>query len=150
MNIRKIFKIMSIVMLIIMLLAIPASVKVFAAGNCAFSAGYGYGDVNMSDAVKKAATKYGSMGYSSYYATETANFSVLSGTFANGIKRLESDIVFLTGHGASTQVSTLSAQGLIKGNNSGVSNYVGTNTVSWNKVKLAIFLACETGKGDGI
>lgn len=148
MNLKNIFKITILLIAILLILAISTFINVYAAGNCAFSAGVGYGDVNMSTAIKKAATTYGTMGYSSYYATETATYSTLNGYFSNGTRRLESDIVFLSGHGTSKQISTLLGQGLIKGSKFGESNYVGTEDISWKNVKMAIFLACQTGNGD--
>ena len=86
------------------------------------------------------------MGYNSYYSTSGANTSVLSGAFSNGTKRLESDIVFLTGHGSYKSVNTTANGRLEIGEFVGSNTRIGTEEVDWTKVKLAIFLACETGK----
>lgn len=120
--------------------------NVFASGNCAFSAGKGYGDVDMSSTTINASAAYRKMGYNSYYATDGATKSILAGYFQNGTRRLESDIVFLTGHGSSNYIDTAAAGGL-RVDSPSVSKYVGTNEINWNNVKLAIFLACNTGNG---
>lgn len=118
----------------------------FAAGNCAFSAGKGYGNVDMSSTTINASAVYRKMGYNSYYATDGATKSILAGYFQNGIRRLESDIVFLTGHGGSNYIDTAAVGGLRVDSHS-ISKYVGTNEINWSNVKLAIFLACNTGNG---
>lgn len=118
----------------------------FAAGNCAFSAGKGYDNVDMSSTTINASAVYRKMGYNSYYATDGATKSILAGYFQNGIRRLESDIVFLTGHGGSNYIDTAAAGGLRVDSHS-ISKYVGTNEINWSNVKLAIFLACNTGNG---
>ena len=114
-----------------------------AVNNVAFSAGKGYGDLDASDMTIENYSSYANMGYQSYYSTSPTN-SYLLGSFSNGRKRLESDVVFLTGHGTYDSVSTTGASGLRIGSNGG--RYIGTNNFDWKKVKLAIFLACETGQ----
>lgn len=118
---------------------------VHAENNMAFSAGKGYGDLDVSQATLSSYASYGLMGYNSYYSTSGANASILAGKFNNGTKRLESDIVFLTGHGAWDSIDTTASGGLRIGDTS-TFKYVGTNDFDWEKVKLAIFLACETGQ----
>ncbi len=139
---KKIF-ILIILVSIIVLSLLKSSV--LAAGNCAFSAGMGEKGY-MIPHVKKAASTYASMGYNSYYATESATFDVLRGSFANGVKRLESDIVFLTGHGSSYSLSVTDSSGVAVGFST--DKYVGTEDVNWRNVKMAIFLACNTGNGE--
>ena len=119
--------------------------NVYAANNMAFSAGKGYGGVDVSQATIASYASYGAMGYNSYYATSDATKSVLGGKFTNGTKRLESDIVFLTGHGMWNKIDTTTTGGLQIGSSS-ASKYVGTNDFDWGKVKLAIFLGCSTGQ----
>ena len=104
----------------------------------------GGGNVDMAATVKKAQVAFKNMGYNSYYSTDGTDYNVLKGTFKNGTKRLESDIVFLTGHGDWNNVQTTSSSGLYIGNDIGT-YYVGVNSFDWSKVKLAIFLACNTG-----
>lgn len=121
----------------------------FASGNCAFSCGYGYENVNMSSTVKNVCNYTGKMGYHAYYSTDGTTNYILDGTFKNGTKRLESDLIFLTGHGAYNLVQTTRASGLKigKSNFSQYSGHVGTESKTWSNVKLAVFLACNTGQG---
>lgn len=141
-NIAKMIAFISILLIIA-----NYSSSVLAAGNCAFSAGKGGNGADMSATTKQAASTYGSMGYNSYYAVDSANCDTLSGYFSNGTKRLESDIVFLTGHGSYYTLSTLPTAGINKyGSVEG--RWIGTETINWSNVKLAIFLACQTGAMD--
>lgn len=119
----------------------------FAAGDCAFSAGYGYGNVNMTSIVKTVCTYTGNMGYHAYYSTDGTNKTILDGYFQNGTKRLESDLIFLTGHGQSDRLYTIAGHGLKTG--ASTQTFAGTAEQNWTKVKLAVFLACNTGNGDG-
>lgn len=143
MKIKRIARIILIEITTILILGI--STNVYAANNMAFSAGKGYGDVDMSATTIKAYTSYKNMGYNSNYATSNSNYNTLAGKFSNGTKRLESDIVFLTGHGMWSCINTLAGAGVRIGTKQG-NTYVGTDDITWNKVKLAIFLACGTGE----
>ncbi|MCI9177264.1 MAG: hypothetical protein HFJ28_01475 [Clostridia bacterium] len=124
-------------------IAIP--LKVSAASGFAFSAGKGYDNIDMTTTTNACADSYNRMGYGIYCATYDANYNVLNGSFTNGRKRLESDLVFLTGHGTENYVGTLKENG-VKIGSSQAGRYVGTASIDWTKTKLVIFLACNTGK----
>ncbi len=138
-----------IITLLLTVSTLGVTTSVYAANNMAFSAGGNSGDgVNMTNCTLANYTWYKNMGYNSNYATSNATYETLSGKFSNGTKRLESDIVVLAGHGASDHIVTLEnsagKHGLIVKNKAG--KYAGANSFDWSKVKLAIFLGCETGK----
>lgn len=143
MKVNRISKTILMILLIILLLSITTNT--YAANNMAFSAGKGYDGIDVSQATISCYSSYASMGYNSYYSTSGANRSILAGSFSNGTKRLESDIVFLTGHGSWDRLSTTATGGVKIGNGTN-SKFVGTNNVNWKNVKLAIFLACNTGE----
>lgn len=140
---KKILKTFLTISIILTTFGITHTVN--AANNMAFSAGKGYGNVDMSATTISSYTYYGKMGYDSRYLTSQATRSGLAASFSNGTKRLESDIVFLTGHGMWNSIDTTASGGLKIGSGDN-SKYVGTNNITWNRVKLAIFLACETGQ----
>ena len=133
-------------MCFIIALMLSFSSFVYANNGYAFSAGKGYYDVDMSSTVEQCANHFSSLGYSSYYATDSANYDILNGYFATGQKRLESAIVLLTGHGMWDRVSTTIATKVVIGNSNSATRTVGTNSVNWPNVQLAIFLACLTGQ----
>ena len=133
-------------MCFIIALMLSFSSFVYANNGYAFSAGKGYGDVDMSSTVEQCATHFSSLGYSSYYATDSANYDILNGYFSTGQKRLESAIVLLTGHGMWNSVSTTVSTKVAMGSSNSATRTVGTNSVNWSNVQLAIFLACLTGQ----
>lgn len=76
-----------------------------AAGNHAFSVGTNYGlfDVNTSSDATNACDLYAIAGYTSNYTTEPT-VSIMRGNFQDGTKRIQSDILFFSGHGNTNSV----------------------------------------------
>lgn len=144
MKLKKITKPVIISLLTLATLGISTNVK--AANNMAFSAGEGYSDIDSIPATLSCYSSYASMGYNSYYSTTGATKDVLAGSFSNGTKRLESDIVFLTGHGDYNYIQPTIRGRLEIGSYKDSQTRIGTEDVNWEKVKLAIFLGCETGE----
>ena len=126
-------------------------VTVYASGNNAFSVGADYPNdtVDTRSAARSAATKLGAMGYDSYYSTEPT-YAILGGSFSDdGHKRLQSDIVYLNGHGTPNSV-VFPNTGLRVGGDDGYF-YRGTDNFHWSNVDLAILMACNTSiYGDSI
>lgn len=140
MKLKNVLKIISISIVVILIIII-SSIN-YAAGNCAFSAGGVFDGIDTTQEVLKAKDYYASMGYSSYY-TNDPTFSVLNGYFKNGTRRLESDIVFLSGHGDEYgKAIFLKNTGVNFGPTTG--NYVGLDSVVWNRVNLITYAACRT------
>lgn len=129
-----------------------------AAGNHAFSVGTNYGlfDVNTSSDATNACDLYAIAGYTSNYTTEPT-VSIMRGNFQDGTKRIQSDILFFSGHGNTNSVVFNFKN---KGGNykTGVYNsedwtstssgygYVGLKG-NMGSVKLITLAACETASG---
>lgn len=60
--------------------------------------GANFDGIDTTQETLNAATYYGQMGYHSFYSTEPT-FDILNGNFTNGTRRVESDILFISGHG---------------------------------------------------
>lgn len=116
----------------------------FAAGNCAFSAGGNFASkLAVEDAVLNAKTYYSNMGYSSYYSIVPTQ-SIITGYFKNGTRRLESDIVFLDGHGS--YQSIMVSDGVGVGMTRAAELPSLTSDFNWGNTKLVVLLACYTGQ----
>lgn len=121
----------------------PAS----AAGNMAFSVGcnYGSGDIDTSRDALKACDYYALAGYLSRY-TCNPTLSKLEATY-NGTFLMESDIVFLAGHG---NQSCMNFNSLKQGGEYDVTVSMSANgdiyLPGWDtdKVKLYVFAGCNT------
>lgn len=113
----------------------------YAAGNCAFSAGGSFSDLNIESAVLTAKNKYASMGYRSYYTTE-ATTDIINGYFQNGTRRLESDIIFFAGHGNYSKIMQAPNVGLSSNSDA----FLRTHNFDWSKTKLVTIMGCSTGK----
>ena len=103
----RIKKIISLVLSLVMVTSICAfSNPASAAGGMAFSVGTDYGllEVDTSGDATTACDLYAIAGYSSYYSTQPT-VSVMRGSFSNGIKRIQSDILFFSGHGSYTHMA---------------------------------------------
>ena len=80
----------------------------------------------------------------------------LIGTTPNGEKRLETNVIFLNGHGNSDnmvfchQGNSAYATGICLGQdfNDGFFDYVGLNTLNMYKTRLVTYCACKTGEGN--
>lgn len=126
-----------------------ATQPVYANGNHAFSVGAECSvTMDTREAALQAAQTYRTAGYSSTY-TVIPTYDILGSSHSDGVKFLESDVVFLDGHGDNNTIGfPLSA--LRVGNKDG-SYYWGTNNFHWGNVKLVILMGCETAKyGDSI
>lgn len=148
---RLITKTLSIFLIIINIMLIPNTA--FADGNTAFSVGTNYDyAVNTSKDAKKACDSYALAGYNSYYSTQPT-VDIIKGTFKNGIKRMQSDILFFSGHGNNECMAfNYLEQGgkyktgvYYKGdyNSSNGYQYVGINN-NMTHVKLVTYAGCET------
>lgn len=120
----------------------------FAAGNCAFSAGGNFASkLAVEDAVLNAKTYYSNMGYRSYYSVKPTQ-SILTGYFQNGTRRLESDIVFLDGHGSLESIEISDGVGIGMYPAAGQPSL--TSDFNWENTKLVVLLACKTGQDIGM
>lgn len=140
-----------ILIVICSFLILPTSI--FAAGNQVLALGrnYGSGDINTSIDVTNAQLPFISAGYT-YLGNVNPTISWVKGS--NGsYKRMESDVIYFSGHGNSSGMyfydaaNTSSYTFSIKGGNNSTS-VVGLNSYNMSKVKLAVFAGCETGKGN--
>lgn len=144
---KKVFKFLFIIILVIGMIFLLKHTAL-AAGNCAFSVGAEYSDIDTRDAALYAQERYSGMGYNSYYST-VPNYSILGGYFQNGTRRLESDIVFLDGHANNHSIVFPGCGLQIGGKDGGF--YWGTDNFNWRNVKLAVLAGCETAQyGDSI
>ena len=95
MKLKNVLKIVTLGTLTISVLSIGS--KCFAANHTAFSMGARFDGINTSTDATTAAECYKKMGYRSSYST-SPTYAEFSGS-ANGSKRVESDILFISGHG---------------------------------------------------
>lgn len=128
-------------LILIVLTIMCISTNALAVGNCAFSVGGGFSDLNVDGAVRQAQVRYKNMGYSSYYANKPTA-SEFSGYFQNGTRRLESDIVFMAGHGDYGTIEVTPGVGLTA---TSYSNFLRTSNVNWSKTKLVTVMSCNSG-----
>lgn len=142
MKIKNLIKITIIGIIIVLLLSIGS--KSLAAGTCAFSMGAKFDGIDTTDETLKAASYYGQMGYESFYSTEPT-YNILNGNFYNGTRRVESDILFISGHGRTDgkRIRVLQT-GVVTG--STANGFVGVNNVNWNTTKLVVYAGCLTAK----
>ena len=146
----------SLAIISIIALLIP-SFTASAAGTMAFSVGTDYGtfEADTSGMATTACDLYAIAGYNSYYTT-SPTVSVMKGSFQNGIKRMQSDVLFFAGHG-SNAVMSFNYNGSSDSNykvgihyttdttNSGYT-YVGLSG-NMGTVKLVTFAGCSTASG---
>lgn len=142
MKIKSILKI--VVIGIVTFLLFTGGNSSLAAGTCAFSIGANFDGIDTTEETLKAASYYGQMGYHSFYSTEPT-FNMLNGNFSNGTRRVESDILFISGHGRDDgkRIRVLQT-GVVTGSTS--NGFVGTNNVNWNTTKLVVYAGCLTAK----
>ncbi len=140
MNIKKILKNTTIGITILSTLGI-ANISM-AAGDCAFAVGGSFTDLNIESAVTNAANAHTNLGYHSYYA-KSADYDTLNGYFANGTRRLESDILFFAGHGSTGSI--VAAPGVGVCSYTGRSGFVYTGNINWANTKLVTIMGCSTG-----
>lgn len=142
MKTKNLFKIMTIGAAIFSLLSLGS--RSFAAGTCAFSMGANFDGIDTTQETLNAASYYGQMGYHSYYSTQPT-FDILNGNFSNGTRRVESDILFISGHGRDDgkRIRVLQT-GVVTG--STANGFVGVNNVNWNTTKLVVYAGCLTAK----
>ena len=135
-----------------------SSFSASAAGNHAFSVGTNYGlfDVNTSSDATNACDLYAIAGYTSNYSTEPT-VSIMRGNFQDGTKRIQSDILFFSGHGNADSVvfnfknkggnykTGVYSSGDWTSSSSGY-GYVGLKG-NMGSVKLITLAACNTASG---
>lgn len=157
---KKFKKTISMLLAVIMvsMTMFPATIA-HAAGTMAFSVGTDYGGlfgVNTTSDATNASDLYEIAGYKSYYSTEPTA-SIMRGNFANGTKRIQSDILFFSGHGNYDNVAfnykgkggeymTGVYYGSDMSSTSGY-KYVGLNG-NMSSVKLVTFAACLTASNN--
>lgn len=86
-----------------------------AAGTMAFSVGTDYGGlfgVDTTSDATNARDLYAIAGYNSYSSTQPT-VSILKGSFSTGTKRMQSDILFFSGHGNYNSVSVPNIIGVV-------------------------------------
>lgn len=138
----------SISIILIMVLCFCATLSVLAAGNMAYSVGTSFNKIDTTAAASYAADAYSRAGYSSNLS-QNPSFDDLNGYFGNGIRKLESTILFISGHGSPAYVET-SLTGLSANDwNSyiGDKKLVGAGTVNWGTTSLVTLGACQTAEG---
>ena len=97
--------------------------------------------INTSTDATTAAECYKKMGYRSSYST-SPTYAEFSGS-ANGSKRVESDILFISGHGREDgKRIRVKETGVITGNTG--NGFIGVNNVNWNTSKLVVYAGCLT------
>lgn len=99
---KKFKKTLGLLLAVVMvsMAAFPATVA-HAAGTMAFSVGTDYGgwfSVDTSSDATNARDLYAIAGYNSYSSTQPT-VSIMRGNFTNGTKRIQSDVLFFSGHG---------------------------------------------------
>ena len=148
----KIFKRISSLLCLIILL-IPQTVF---ASNRAFSVGTNEGmySIDTSDSATYAANCFATAGYTSNYSIQPT-VDILRGTFSDGTRRLESEVLFFAGHANYSNMNwnyLLNDQnpcGIWIGNNGASSStiyrYAGLNDKNLSNTKIAMFFGCNTG-----
>lgn len=130
-----------------------------AAGTMAFSVGTDYGGlfgVDTTSDATNASDLYEIAGYNSYYSTQPT-VSIMRGNFSSGTKRIQSDILFFSGHGNYDNIAfnykgkggeymTGVYYGSDLNSTSGY-KYVGLNG-NMSSVKLVTFAACLTASNN--
>lgn len=141
---RFLFKILST-------FAFFATIGNVSAANNALLVGANYGNINTIPDVTNASPKLYALGYTPVSST-SPTISWMKGT-SNGTKRMESSILFFSGHGNSSLMhfykdnSTDSSYDFTITAGSNSSSVVGLSSYNMSKVKLAVFAGCETAKG---
>lgn len=149
----KMFKrIVSVILTAVLLAASIGNMPVLAAGNLAFSVGcdYGSGDIDTTDTALRACDYYAISGYTSRY-TCNPNLTKKRASYS-GTKLLESDIVFILGHGSKEGIHMNS---LNQGGEYDFwvttedykTNPILIESYNMNNVKLFVLAGCETAKG---
>lgn len=141
-------KILTIILLLTVFMLSP--VGVLAAGNQALLVGRDYGGIDTSIDVTNAQSGLGPLAFT-YQANTNPTISWMKGT--NGsTKRMESDILFFSGHGNSSLMHFYDANHtsgydfyITTGSNS--STNVGLSSYNMGNVKLAVFAGCQTASG---
>ncbi|MBO4838306.1 MAG: hypothetical protein J5493_02925 [Lachnospiraceae bacterium] len=151
MRLRGICAALSLVLIIIMFIAPTAH----AWGYHAFSVGtdYGSGNIDTSSDATTASTYYSRIMPSSYSIIPTV--SIMTGSFSDGLPRIKSDILFLSGHGNFNNVVFNYHQqggtyktGVYYTNSCTADGYtlIGLNGNMLN-TQLIVFAACKTASG---
>lgn len=156
MKLKKIVS-LALSLTIVSALFVP-TISASAAGNHAFSVGTDYGlfDVNTTSDATNACDLYAIAGYTSNYSSQPT-VNTLRGNFQDGVKRIQSDILFFSGHGnADSVVFNYKNKGgdyktgVYNSSNWDSPNsgykYVGING-NMGSVKLITLAACETASG---
>lgn len=155
-NIKKIFN--CFLMIAILSVSICNTITYAKAESYTYSIGTNYGGIDTSDDATYSATVFSMAGYKSYYST-APTVSYMLGNSPSGKPRLESNIIFLSGHGNHDhmhfnylQSGGNYATGIIQGNHR-VSEtlgyeYAGINDYNMNNVELAILAGCQTASGN--
>lgn len=154
-NIKKIFN--CFLMIAILSVSICNTITYAKAESYTYSIGTNYGGIDTSEDATYSATVFSMAGYKSYYST-APTVSYMLGNSPSGKPRLESNIIFLSGHGNHNhmhfnylQSGGNYATGIIQGNHrvsetSGY-EYAGINDYNMNNVELAILAGCQTASG---
>lgn len=118
---------------------------VSAASGYAFSAGYTGSDLDTTSQVNYANSTYNKIGYTTNYKMAPNSSYLNTGKYSNGRRYMESDVIYLSGHG-DDEGKTIQL-----GNNVGyrVDSYYNNNllklsSVNWSKVKLITYAGCKT------
>ncbi len=148
-----------IFILFVIICTFSSPISVLASGNLAFSVGTTYSDgINTSKDARTACDKYAIAGYKSYYSTQPT-VDIMTGTFKNGIKRMQSDILLFSGHGNYDHMA-FNYRGLGGKYRTGIyytdkeqiesssTGYVYSGLKNMSHVQLVTFAGCETANQD--
>lgn len=147
-------KILSAILSISLLSTIMCSpLNVSAAGNLAYSIGcnYGAGNIDTTPIVRKACDYYALCGYTSRYNMNPDVTDPVK-TY-NGTKKIEADIVMMTGHGnpGGMYFNSLNQGGKYDfwiTDNTSATGCVILQNYNMNNVNLMVFNGCNTAQGD--
>ncbi len=155
-KIKSIKKIIATTLILSMLLTNFGSINVSAAGNMAFSVGCDYGlnqqggqDIDTTPDALKACDYYAIAGYLSRYTCNPSKTKMRASY--NGTKLMESDIVFLSGHG-NYELMEFDSQDqggeyyFYLTYNNYYASHVRFDEFDMSKIKLIVLSGCETAK----
>lgn len=152
------------VCVLLFILGIECAYAYNASRGTAYSIGTDYsgfwpwqGDINTSQDAILAQTTFGTMGFNSYYNTMPTYQYMRGNNPYTGFPRMESKILFLSGHGNYNHIAFNYKQnggdymtGVYYGYNWDSSSgykYAGIYSYNMNKVGLIVFGACKTANG---
>ena len=106
---------------------------------------YGSGDINTIVDADNAHSAYTSMGLNASSKLTAPTSSQLTANHSNGTPRLESGIIFMSGHGNASQIGFTNVGVRNDATDSG--KYIGIGKYQNHRTALWVFAACQTASG---